>query len=874
MTPTPSPERWKRLDQLFQQAADLSDPERAAFLASLAGADSELRDELAALLAADSQTTDFIQAPLREAAGRMAAGQSTLAPGTQIGHYQMASLVGCGGMGRVYLAQDTKLGRKVAFKTLTANALYDERALRRFEQEARTASALNHPNILTIYEVDQLDGIHFIVSEFVDGPNLRERLRAGRIAPREAVEIAAQVAAALNAAHSVGVTHRDIKPENIMIRPDGLVKVVDFGIAKLTEPPSGENPVLPKPSSLSLTTQPGMVIGTARYMSPEQVRGLALDGRSDIFSLGAVLYEMVSGHAPFEGATQSDVVAEILKTDPKPLPQVASPVPAALDRIVSTAMNKDRDARFQSAREMSSALQSLQKEMDLGTAGNIPAIPALWRNGWARAIILALLIMVAAGYFYSRRQSHIPAGPRTLAILPFRNIRQDPATEFLGFSLADAVITKLGYVSSLTVRPSSSIEQYRNKPIDPRRVGAELDVNTLLTGSFLKDGDNLRINAQLIDLRPMRIIWDDTIDIQYENLLSVQDRVAQKIISGLELSLAPAEGARLNSDHAISQTAYERYLRGVNYYASDDFNHAIEELEQSSAMEPNYALTWAHLGQAYTTNAGLQFGGREEYRKAQNAYEKALALNPNLIEAKIYEANLLTDTGRADMAIPLLRAALATNSNVAEAHWELGYAYRYGGMLPESVTECETARRLDPNVKINSSALNTYFYLGEYDKFLASLPRTDSAYILFYRGLGEYYKGDDTTAESHFDRAFELNPALPQAEIGKALADGARHDPGAGRKLLHEAEDRARERGVTDGEGIYKIAQGYAVLGDSDSALRVLRMSIDAGFFPYSYFESDPLLNNVRQRREFTMLMEDAHGRAEVFRAKFGPADR
>jgi serine/threonine protein kinase/tetratricopeptide (TPR) repeat protein len=870
MAPNPSPERWKRLDQLFQHAADLPGPERAALLASLTGADAELRDELAALLASDNETTDFIQAPLREAAGHMAASQTTLAPGTQIGHYQIVSLVGSGGMGRVYLAHDTKLGRKVAFKTLAVNALYDERALRRFEQEARTASALNHPNILTIYEIDQLDGIHFIVSEFVDGPNLRERLRAGRIAPKEAVDIAAQIAAALNAAHSVGVTHRDIKPENVMVRTDGLVKVVDFGIAKLTEPPSGESPVLPKPSSLTLTTQPGMVIGTARYMSPEQVRGLALDGRSDIFSLGAVLYEMVSGHAPFEGATQSDVVAEILKTDPKPLAQVGPSVPAGLDRIVSTAMNKDRDARYQSAREMSAALQSLQKQMELGTAGHTSAKVPFWRYRWARANALALLIMAAVGYFFWHQQTRLPTGPRTVAILPFRNIRQDPATEFLGFSLADAVITKLGYVSSLTIRPSSSIEQYRNKAIDPRRVGAELNVNTILTGSFLKDGDNLRINAQLVDLRPMRIIWDDTIDIQYQNLLTVQDRVSQKIISGLELSLAPAEGARLNADHAISQSAYERYLRGVNDYASDDFDHAIEELEQSAAMEPNYALTWAHLGRAYTTNAGLQFGGREEYRKAQTAYEKALALNPDLIEAKIYEANLLTDTGRAEQAIPLLRAALAANPNVAEAHWELGYAYRYGGMLPESVTECETARRLDPNVKINSSALNTYFYLGEYDKFLASLPNTDSAYILFYRGLGEYYKGDDSTAESHFDRAFELNPALPQAEIGKALADGCRHDPAAGRKLLHEAEDRARDRGVTDGEGIYKIAQGYAVLGDSDSALRVLRMSIDAGFFPYSYFQSDPLLNNIRRRPEFPALMDGARRRSEEFRTKFG----
>jgi serine/threonine-protein kinase len=869
MAPDPSPDRWKRLEQLFEQAVELGENQRPGFLAGLSGKDLELRQELESLLSSANQTDEFIEAPLRQAAGEWTVSQARLAPGSRLGHYEIVSLVGSGGMGRVYLARDSKLGRKVALKTLTANSVYDERALRRFEQEARNASALNHPNILTIYEVDQQNGIHFIVSEFVDGPNLRERLRTGPIEPKEAVAIAVQITAALHAAHSVGVTHRDIKPENVMVREDGLVKVVDFGIAKLVEPPSGENPGLQNETA-NFTTQPGMVVGTARYMSPEQVRGVTVDGRSDIFSLGAVLYEMVSGRAPFDGATHSDVLAEILKTDPPPLERVAPAAPSGLSRIISTAMTKEREGRYQTAREMLTALQTLQREMELGTDGHAPqaGVPARSRRRWAVGALLAL-VLASGGYFYWRHQTRAPASPRSLAILPFRNVRQDPATEFLGFSLADAVITKLGYVSSLTVRPSSSIDQYRDKTIDPRKVGADLNVEALLTGSFLKDGDNLRINAQLVDLRPLRIIWDETIDIQYENLLTVQDRVSQKIISGLELSLAPAEGARLKSDHPISQSAYERYLRGVNYYARNDFGNAIEALEQSAAMEPDYALTWAHLGRAYTTNAGLQFGGREEYRKAQAAYEKALALNRNLIEAKVYMANLLTDTGRAVEAIPLLREALSTNPNVAEAQWELGYAYRYGGMLPESVAECESGRRLDPNVKINSSALNAYLYLGEYDKFLASLPNTDSGYILFYRGFGEYHKGDYASAAARFDRAFDLNPSLPQAEIGKALAYGYRHENGAGLKILREAEDRAQERGVTDGEGIYKVAQAYAVLGDADAALRMLRKSIDAGFYPYPYFQTDPLLNPIRTRREFPALMEDARRRSEQFRSRF-----
>ena len=861
MAPSTHPDRWKRLEQLFQQALDLDPQERPRFLDEACGQDSELRQEVESLLESAGQASDFIEKPLQQAALQLSASRSALAPGSRFGHYEIVSQVGAGGMGRVYLALDGKLGRKVALKTLTLESVHGEQGLLRLEREARTASALNHPNILTIYEVGQFEGIHFIAAEFVDGPNLRQKLETGRIAAPEAIEIAIQIAAGLNAAHSVGIVHRDIKPENVMLRDDGLVKVVDFGIAKPGELLRGDSQDSGVPL---LATQPGMVVGTARYMSPEQVRGLPVDGRTDIFSLGTVLYEMVAGKTPFQGATHCDVFAEILKTDPAPLNQVVPETPPQLSAIISKAMCKEREGRYQSAGEMLAALQMVQKDLEL-KRGRRLAAPIPWI-----AAALFVLAMAIGSYLAWRNKTPTPAAPRTLAILPFRNIRQDAATDFLGFSLADAVITKLGYVSSLTVRPSSSIDRYRNQTIDPRKVGAELNVNTLLTGSFLKDGEDIRINAQLVDLQPLRMIWEDTIDIKYENLLTVQDRVSQKIITGLELSLAPVEGERLKSDSTVSRSAYERYLRGVDLYATNDFENAIQTLEQSATMDPNYALTWAHLGRAYTTNAGLQFGGREQYRKAQAAYEKALRLNPDLIETKVYMANLLTDTGRADQAVPLLRAALAANPNLAEAHWELGYAYRFGGLLPESVAECEHARQLDPKVKINSSAMNTYLYLGQYDKFLANLPGIDSVYILFYRGFGEYHKGDYTHAEERWDRAFEMNPSVLPAEVGKALALGLRHENAAGLKLLQETESRVRERGVTDGEGIYKVSQAYAVLGAAPSALRMLQLSIAGGFYPYPYFRTDPLLGGIRNEPRFAQLMEEARRKYEQFRARFG----
>ena len=266
-----------------------------------------------------------------------------------------------------------------------------------------------------------------------------------------------------------------------------------------------------------------------------------------------------------------------------------------------------------------------------------------------------------------------------MAVLPFRNLKQDPETDFLGFSLADEIITKLSYVNTLTIRPSSSVDKYRNQIIDPKKVAADLNVDTLLTGIFIKDGDDLRITTQLIDVKPDKILWREAIDVKYDKLLTVQDQVSQQIIKELELNLSPTEAANLRPEKPINALAYEYYLRGIDLYALNQFAAAIGMLEKSTSIEPNYAPSWAHLGRAYTTNASLQFGGREDYGKAQAAYEKAISLNPALIEPRIYLSNLFTDTGRVEQAVPLLRSALRDSPNNAEAHWELGYAYRFGG---------------------------------------------------------------------------------------------------------------------------------------------------------------------------------------------------
>jgi serine/threonine protein kinase len=886
--------RWQQVEALFHAAVELDPKARAAFLDRRCNGDLELRSEVESLLHSSDRASGFLNKPILDVVKEVANGPPpALTPGSRLGRYSIIAKLGAGGMGQVFVAQDLQLRRKVALKVLPPWLTRDERALRHFEQEAQAASALNHPNILTIYEFAEIKGLVFIASEVVEGQTLRQKLANGALDSREAIDIALQTARALEAAHAHGIVHRDIKPENLIVRPDGLVKLLDFGIAKLTEEPA-------ETSRSATNTQAGAVLGTVKYMSPEQARGMPVDGRSDLFSLGAVLYEMLSGRAPFAAKAVGDLIGEILNADPPSITALNPGVPGPLQAIVKKALCKDREPRYQEASEFTRDLLELKKEVEfrahlqksvaqteaqetgdhsssrtettvvLPTSGRFKSrVRVLSIIKWGVAFVLSLAL--GLGFVLRRREaaSHDASHPLSLAVLPFQNLKPDPATDFLGFSLADAVITKLGYVNTLTLRPSSAVDKYRNRTIDPQTVGRELQVDTLLTGSFVRDGDDFRITTQLIDARADRILWQDAINVKYEKLLSLQDRVSQQIIKGLELKLSPAEAEHLKSRKPVNALAYEYYLRGVDLYSLNDFVAAMKVLQKSIEIQTDYAPTWTELGRAYTTTASLHSGGAVLYQKAQEAYERALLLDPSLVEPRIYMGNLLTNTGRVEQAVPLLRAALHAHPNSAEAHWELGYAYRFGGMLPESIAEAEQARGFDPEVKINSSALNSYLYMGQYDRFLQSLPANNSVYILFYRAFAEYHEKKLQQAAEDFDSAYKLDPTLLPAQVGKALRYSIAHQNAQGIEFLHKTETTIQERGVADAELIYKVAQAYAVLGDKASALRMLQRSIDGGFFCYPYFLRDPLLDNLRNQPAFQHQMEEARHRHEEFKTKF-----
>jgi DNA-binding winged helix-turn-helix (wHTH) protein/TolB-like protein len=486
------------------------------------------------------------------------------------------------------------------------------------------------------------------------------------------------------------------------------------------------------------------------------------------------------------------------------------------------------------------------------------------------AILLASSIAIVAVtgtlLIYKYVLSQAPAKPRKLAILPFRNNGQNVDADFLSFSLADAIITRLGYVSELTVRPSSYVGKYRNVDIDLKAVAKELRVDVVLTGTYLKDGDSLRITAQLIDVNEDLTLWNQPPkDWKYDKLSTIHDEVAQQIIAGLQLKLSSDEDKRLKREVSTNPEAYELYLRGVDLYQTNRFTSALESLEQAVDKDPDFALARAHLGRAYSARAAFQLGGEADYKRAQESYDRALALNPDQIEAHIFKANLMTDTGRAGEAIQLLREVLITNDNLAEAHWELGYAYRFGGMLKESIQECERARQIDPEVKLYSSALNAYLYNGEYEKFYKTLPDRDIAYIVFYKGLANYYMNNQKQAAAQFDRAADLSKEV-YTRIGKAFSLAISGKNKEGINLLLETRQMIEERNVSDAEAIYKVAQAYAVLGDKPSALRMFRRSIEGGFTCYPYFKNDSLLQNIRNEPEYARLLEVARLRHEEFK--------
>ncbi|HET6973403.1 MAG TPA: protein kinase, partial [Pyrinomonadaceae bacterium] len=565
--------------------------------------------------------------------------------GKTLRNFRITDKLGVGGQGAVYKAVDTKLDRTVVIKVIPPELSAKEANLKRFEREAKLASSLDHPNICTIYDLDEVEGVHFIAMQFVEGKNVRQLVAGRPLELRTALLIGLQVADALAAAHSRGIIHRDIKSGNVMVTSAGQVKVLDFGLAKLLDDTEAVTAGIHRTE----LTEVGVPYGTATYAAPEQARGDRVDKRADIFSTGVLLYEMLTGTWPFRGKTTIDVRHAVLHDPPRPIAELrSSAIPPHLDQIIERALAKEPRDRFQNMEDFRSELRKVLHEVDAGGAGYQAVIPEPPRHlsganpvsravRWLKSITRTDSPTSAPNVTPSKSGIHetpfttiADQEKKSLAILCFRNLSNDPAASFYEFSLADAVITELARVRSLVVRPSSVIARYQGQQRDPREIGQELNVNAVLTAGFIHSGERFRVTAQLIDVASGELLWSDRIDTAASDIIVLQDTIAQRIVEGLSVELSPAEQVGTGKASTKNPLAYEQYLRGRDLFARfifrtlsrDDCDEAMAHFERAIQLDPNFALAHDGLGACHVNRVFKGFGGSEDYEQAEVAFTK------------------------------------------------------------------------------------------------------------------------------------------------------------------------------------------------------------------------------------------------------------
>jgi serine/threonine-protein kinase len=830
-----------------------------------------------------------------------------LTAGTKLGRYEIRSQLGAGGMGEVYLAEDTKLGRKVALKTLPEEFTNDKERLRRFQMEARAASALNHPNLLTIHEIGAESGAHFIAAEYVDGETLRTRLKPGRMKIDDALDVAQQTAFALTAAHGAGILHRDIKPENIMVRHDGIVKVLDFGLAKLLEDRAREMIDHEADTRALVLTDPGRVLGTPAYMSPEQARGQDLDARTDIWSLGVVLYEMVAGRAPFRGETKSHTVVSILETEPAPLATLAPDAPAELQRIVRKALTKDRDSRYQTARDLMNDLKSLRRDLDIQSEmrrSSAPDIsdpdsavnqkfPAKDSEGAASeqatslaeprptrsdrqhpegsiryriGALLAMLILAVGAlgtwYYFQRQTARVTADSiNSIAVMPFVNASNDPNTEYFSDGITETIINSLSQLPHKKILARTTVFRYKGRDADPQKVGNELGVDALLTGRVTQQGDTLTIQAELVRVSDGSELWGGRYNKKLADIFVVQNEIANEISETLRLKLNSDEQKRVTNHSTDNVEAYQLYLKGkfeANKFTPEGLGKGIEYFNQAIAIDPTYALAYAGLSDLYIAQAHVFVPPKEGYAKAKWASEKAAQLDDTLAEA--HEA-LGSVKLYSDWDFPAaereFKRAIELNPNYSLAHSNLSCKFKALRRYPEEIAEARRGQELDPLSAFANMELGEAFYHARrYDEAIVQIKKTlelDPQFFVTYHVGARTYEQKKMYAEAiaacqEWLKNFPDDPnALASLAHVYATMGKRREAEDIIRKLLEISKQRYFSP--------YWIAVVYAGLGDNDQAFQYFEKAFEDRYFLMIWINSDPRFDNIRSDPRFADLV-------------------